>query len=103
MKAMLFLEGGQQMMSTDVIEYEGQFWLVTRTLGSQDGKWRKPDRLVAFGSIPHQKTLSAPTDFVLNVPLPKALFDDDLPSEIACRYVVKEQPDITLPGPSQTH
>jgi hypothetical protein len=42
-------------------------------------------------------------DYVLNDPVPKAVFDGPLPRELEGQYVVIERPAIFLPIPKGIH
>jgi hypothetical protein len=91
-----------EIHTVDVIEHEGQFWLVPEWLDSPDRKWTKPARIVSLATIQHQ-TMRGPIGFVVNDPIPKSvLFGQPSPEE-ASRFVIVEAPEIQLPHPGALH
>ena len=86
----------------DTIEYEGSFWLVAYWLENKVQGLRKPGRLICIDTIRHQKANGKPWDFVLNVGIPKALFDGQIPPQSGDKFAVIENPDITFPLPNKT-
>jgi len=87
---------GNEIHTMDTIEYEGQFWLVPEWLSRQELEFEIPMRIVCLSTLPHQKSSGA-VNFVLNVPIPKAVLDGHVPPELAGAYIVIERPDIRFP------
>jgi hypothetical protein len=82
----------------DAIEYDGKLWLVPRWLDSPAEGVTRPARLVRFDTNRHQATPNSPhnVDYVLNVPVPRELFDVRTPPAIP-GYEFLELPDLQFP------
>jgi len=85
--------------SCDTIEHEGGLWLVPVWLEAPTQGWRKPGRIIRMDNLPHQ---NAPAGFqqqyVLNVPIPRAVLDGRTPPEQAHGFVVIDAPpNIEVP------
>jgi hypothetical protein len=86
----------------DVIEHDGEFWLVPEWLDNQVRRLTKPLRIVSLRTLPHQRGNARP-EFVVNDPVPKYVFDGRIPPEEAGKYVVIEDPEIYIPLASRLH
>ena len=100
LEATVIVDG--KIMSMDVIEHQGAFWLVPEWLDNIAEGVSMPRRIVSLATIPHEK-MSGNPDFVVSYPVPKSVFDGTAPSEIASVYVVKELPEIRVPIPPKLH
>jgi hypothetical protein len=98
-----FSDGDGTMFLADTIEYEGKYWLVPQWLEAPAEGWKRPARIVSLAPLKHQKSTMPGIDFVLNVPIPKAVFDGEVPTGSGAQYVVIERPDISLPTPKGIH
>jgi hypothetical protein len=81
----------------DVIEYDGHFWLVPEWRDNRALGVTMPARIIALASLSYQKTGNLPPQFVVNDPIPKCVFDGQIPPEQAHKYIVVERPEIRLP------
>jgi hypothetical protein len=81
----------------DVIEHEGQFWLVPEWLENPIQRLRRPMRIVSLSRLPHQRMRNADPEFVVNDAIPKSVFDGQIPPGQAETYLVVELPDICIP------
>jgi hypothetical protein len=98
-KAVFPLEGEGQIYQCTAIEFEGQIWLVPNWLLSPDGKYDMPERIILLAQFQHQRLdPPGPTgeEFVVNVPIPKALFEGPIPHELKEKHVVIDRPDIKV-------
>jgi hypothetical protein len=96
-KAAFPLEGESHVFQCTAIEFEGRIWLVPNWLSSPDGKYTMPERIILLEQFQHQRLdPPGPTgeNFVVNVPIPKALFEGRVSHELKEKYVVIERPDI---------
>jgi hypothetical protein len=85
-------DGG--IFKCDTIEYQGKMWLVPEWLENPKAGWTMPARIILLESLPHQTTTgNAFGDFVLNQPIPKAVFNGQQSGGI---YIVLERPDIKI-------
>ena len=92
---------GRASRGADVIAYEGEFWLVTEWLVTQDKKRMRPLRMVSLTGIPHEGGAGdrAP-QFIVSERLPAALFAPaTLPSDLRRKYPVVAAPDIEFANP----
>ena len=85
----------------DAIEHEGRIWLVPHWLESPTRAETKPSRLIPLDILQHQ-TLPAGNpygaDYIVNDPMPKQLFDETIPTQLAKLFQVVESPDIVIPA-----
>lgn len=91
-----------EIHDVDVIEYEGQAWLVPEWLDYPDAQVTMPARIVLLDALSHARTKLSPR-FVVHDPIPKSVFAGNVPPALEAQYVVIEGPDIRLPVPSATH
>lgn len=87
-------DGTHHVHTTDVIEFRGTFWLVPEWLDNRVQKLTKPVRIVSLATLPHSRTGRF---FVVNDPIPKSVFDGQIPPQEAGKFVVIENPDISFP------
>src|SRR4051812_15118997 len=93
---------GSEVLRIDVIEHEGDFWLVPQWLTANDGTHQRPARMISLTTIRHQRLDSGePADFVLNDPLPEYLLEGEVPREEAARYRILNYPEIVIPLPNR--
>lgn len=100
MKARFPTDGGT-IMDADVIEHEGKLWLVPFWLDNLALGYTTPARIVRFDNRPHQDLRH--TDFgcyLINDPLPRALFEAPTPQPPIAGFEYHELPDIRLAIPS---
>jgi hypothetical protein len=95
-KAMVAIKdaGESGLYEMDVIEYEGEPWLVPEWLQHTEEGWMAPIRIIRMFGLQFQQ--GAWTDYLINAPIPKAVFDGD-PSPEDGRYEIVERPDIRIP------
>jgi uncharacterized protein YodC (DUF2158 family) len=99
LKATVILQStAHEVHTVDVIEHEGQFWLVPEWYDNQAQGVTMPARIISLATLPHQRGQGSP-EFVVNDPIPKYVFDGHIPPEQAHKYVVQEQPWIRFPIP----
>jgi len=99
-----FIEGGA-LHEADTIRYEGGLWIVLTWSKSQTEELVMPTRIIRIDTLRHQTMVAGNhygADFVLNEPLPKGLFEDQIPAELVGKYDVVERPDIKV-RPSASH
>jgi hypothetical protein len=87
----------------DVIEYRNEFWLVPEWLDNQTQKLTKPLRIISLRTLPYQRTPGKTPEFVINDPVPKYVFDGQVPPQEAGKYVVIEDPDIRIRLAARLH
>ena len=81
----------------DTIEHEGQMWLVPEWIDIPGEGWSTPVRIIRLDGLAHQKSAHRDYDYFLNNPLPKSVFDGEIPTEVESEYVVIENPNIKVP------
>jgi hypothetical protein len=99
-----YREGGSIYMC-DTIEHEGKLWLVPHWLESPSEGTKQPTRIIRLDGLQYQRMTNPAygADYILNEPLPKAVFEGPLPKELEGQYVAIERPDIPLPIPKGIH
>lgn len=75
----------------DVLQTEGELWLVAEWLETQDRQWRTPRRTIRVTEWVHQRLAEGPVDLVLD-PIPKAVLDGHADTDAGVQYVVLEGP-----------
>ncbi len=101
-----FVEGGSLHVAK-TIRYEGGLWIVLSWSQQQADGLIMPTRIIRIDKLPHQKMAAGNhygVDFILNDPLPKGLFDGQIPipHELEGKFDIVEQPDIKI-RPSESH
>jgi hypothetical protein len=81
----------------DVIEFEGRYWLVPEWLDMPAQGVSMPRRIISLEAIPHQHTPGVDPEFVVNVPVPRAVFEGRAQSQGERQFVVRELPEIRVP------
>ena len=76
----------------DTIEYEGGKWLVTSWIDNPSKRETRPLRIIRVDQLGLQEFQGR---FVLNYPMPKAVFDGRAPPPQGSPLVVIESPPIT--------
>jgi hypothetical protein len=97
-KAMVIInyDGRHEIHEVDVVEYQGEFWLVPEWLDNSVQKITKPTRLVSLAHLPHQR-VSGRQEFVVHDPVPSYVLFGRIPPETKGRYAVIEFPDLSFP------
>jgi hypothetical protein len=95
--AMAAIEGSAVVSRFDVIEHQGRHWIVPAWLDQLGKGASKPARIIPLDLLGATATKGNDFQFVLSSPLPKALLDPEVPSELARRYGVVDLPDILVP------
>jgi hypothetical protein len=87
----------------DGLEHEGKLWLVPQWLDVPAQGVTKPARLVRFDHLRHQHSPNAKDgiEYVINVPIPIALFDVRRQLKATNDIECKELPDISFPLPNK--
>jgi hypothetical protein len=93
----LVVQGDSAVSLCDTIFYEGKFWLVNTWLHLRERPVQVPERIVCLSDLPHQKSGSPSRDFVLNDPIPIAVFDVQNPPQSISGYTVIDCPEIEYP------
>ena len=97
-KTMVGNATGSEIFQCDTIDHEGLLWLVPEWLHNQEEGWMQPARIIQMSGLQYQETLGSPIgDYILNGPIPKAVFDGETAYAGVHKYRVIEQPDIRIP------
>ncbi len=101
-----FIEGGSLHVAK-TMRYEGGLWIVLSWSQQQAVGLIMPTRIIRIDKLPRQEMAAGNhygVDFVLNDPLPKGLFDRQIPipRELEGKFDIVEQPDIKI-RPSGSH
>jgi hypothetical protein len=105
-KVIVQLADTSEVSMCDAIEFEGQTWLVPQWFEVPSESKTIPRRIIPLAKLRHQKMSSGNpygADALVNDPMPKALFDEQIPTELATRYGVVERPDISIPAAGGIH
>jgi hypothetical protein len=103
-RATLIISDGSlhHVVFMDVIEFDGQFWLVPEWLENTSLGVMKPVRIVSLATVRHSRSRGNP-QFVVEDPIPKAVFEGPSQSSKASGFDVRELPAIQLPIPPALH
>lgn len=104
-KIMMFLEGDESgaISICAGLEYEGRNWLVPLWLEPADGEYEQPERIIPLDHLPHQKSGLGVADYMLNVPIPRAIWSGPTSPEMLKRYGVVLSPPIRLKKNKSLH
>ncbi len=80
----------------DTIEHEEKLWLVPRWIDTRAPAYKKPRRLISLTDLPHQKLPPGrkDADYILTIPMPRAVTAGLVRSVGGHQFVVREQPDL---------
>ncbi len=92
-----------KVFAMPTIEYEGKMWLVPDWIVHREKGYMRPVRIILLDTLPHQKSGGPDRDYILNSPLPKAVYDGQTPPQSEVQYVVIEAPDIKVRDPNALH
>ncbi len=96
-----FEEGKGEIFTCDTIYYEGKYWLVHTWLDLPDRTRKRPERIVCLSDLEHQPSAQdwkqKGVDFFLNAPLPKSVFDAQIPPHTFSGYTILNFPDVEYP------
>lgn len=83
----------------DGLEHEGKLWLVPQWLDVPGQGLTKPVRLIRFDQLEHTHSPGAKDgiEYVVNVPIPKTLFDIRTPKITEPGFEVVDLPELALP------
>jgi hypothetical protein len=94
----LTFDDNSDLHFADSIEHEGQMWLVPEWVELPAEGWRTPRRLICLNTMPHErKEGDAGGDLVVTLPIPKCVFNGEVPRDAKAKYVMVERPDIRVP------
>lgn len=87
----------------DTIEYEGELWLVPGWLDDTPSKgYSMPIRIIRVPAL-QPAGPSAQADYVLANPLPKGVYEGNVPTELENVYAVIDRPQIVVASPKIYH
>jgi hypothetical protein len=96
--AMFSIEGENQITQGPAIEYLGLIWLIVGWIENQAEGYAKPKRMIALDPFRLQR-LPPGTGLgyaAANEPMPRGLFENPIPSQLAGMFPVLEGPDIKI-------
>ena len=88
-----------EVSTCDTITYDGGLWLVSEWIEVPTDGYKEPARLIRIDKLRHRKIAGEkfPATFLLNVPLPKALFNAVVPTDLLAKFEVVDLPGILYP------
>lgn len=100
MTAKVLTDGGA-ILTVDVIQHAGKFWMVPYWLDRPNEGGTTPNRIIRLDSLPHERMASGSPvgDFVVKHPIPKALLEPETPSPPIAGFEYQELPDIRFAKP----
>jgi len=102
LKTLISVEG-EGVGSCDTVEHEGKLWLVPEWINGTPTKgFSKPARIICLTSLSHTVCRSG-ADYTLQNPIPRAVLQGHVPSQLKDVYVVIETPDIVVETPPTFH
>jgi hypothetical protein len=102
-KVIVILEDGVSGPCS-AVEYQDAIWLVPKWLPCSDAEYAKPERMIRLDQFRYQRIDPpvagegplAEADFVIDDPIPRALFEAPLTPQLASRFSVLDRPDATF-------
>lgn len=89
------VKDGSDTRFMEGFELQRKLWIVVYWIDMPDGKWTKPGRIIRFDHLRYGG--SRLTGYVLNRPMPKALFDELAPPPPIAGHESLEEPNILIP------
>ena len=80
----------------DTIEHEEKLWLVPSWIDTRESFYKRPRRLISLTDLPHQKLSLGrrDADYILTIPMPRAVSAGLVRSVAGHQFVVREKPDL---------
>lgn len=101
--AVQHLEDGS-LSECDTIEYRGKLWLVPEWLEVPSRQKTIPTRIIGMDRALFLKPPPAyPVDFLLSCPMPKCVFDGQIPIELEGKVVSIERPELEISAGGGLH
>jgi hypothetical protein len=95
--AMFSIEGENQIKQGPAIEHQGMIWLIVGWIENHAEGYAKPQRMIALDPFRLQRLPpGAFGDAASNLPIPKGLFENPIPSQLAGKFPVLDEPDIKI-------
>jgi hypothetical protein len=90
------IEGENKIRQGPAIEHQGLLWLIAGWTENQAEGYATPTRMIALDPFRVQRFPQTTPfgDAASNLPIPKGLFEDPIPSQLAGMFPVLEGPDI---------
>ena len=98
-KAIIVIAGDFSIQKCDVIELDGEFWLVPTWIVSPDGRQQRPERIVRLKWLVSSPPNQPDHDFVVDGPIPRDVMYGPLPHAAGPQYDVRGLPDAVLTSP----
>ena len=87
------------------VTYQGKEWLAAPWIDNSETGKSRPERIVCLDLLEHQKSADPRYQYVLTRPIPKSVFDGQIPPPAKGIFVVVENPpiefettDVLFPG-----
>jgi hypothetical protein len=77
-----------------VVAYQGRKWLAAPWIDNLETGKSMPERIVCLDLLEHQKSTHPDYQYVLTRPVPKGVFEGQIPSPSEGIFVVVENPQI---------
>lgn len=102
-KTLVSFDDDSDLCYADSIEHEGQMWLVPEWIDVLSEGCKMPKRLICLNTMPHERLSGGSgSDFVLRWPIPRCIFDGQIPNGTKTKYLIVERPDIRIPTSGKT-
>jgi hypothetical protein len=89
-------DGGWALQAVDLVAFDGGLWLAPRWTTSDDGRRRRPVRLVTLTMAESGAPAADPEAFA-GCPIPETIFTDGhVPLSRARLFLVREQPELWI-------
>ena len=92
------------VFSCDTIELQGSMWLVPAWTVDFTTAIMRPERIICLDHLPHQRTSqSQPAHFIVDIPIPKCVFEGKVPPETTHNFEIVENPLIETYSSEDLH
>jgi hypothetical protein len=98
LNATFSIEGENHIEQGSAIEHLGLIWLIAGWIENQAEGYAKPRRMIALDPFRVQRLPPGSLfgDAAANEPMPKGLFENPIPSQLAGMFPVLEGPDLKI-------
>lgn len=95
LRALILIEGEQDVTPCDAVHFQGRTWLVPMWLEAPSQGLRRPERIILVDELPHQTLpASAGADLLVNRPIPRVVLLGQIPTELRFVFHVEFEPEI---------
>jgi hypothetical protein len=101
----IMITDGRSIFPVSTIQYQSKFWFVPQWLVNDDQGWQTPAYIICPDNLQLQdlRGRGFPSDFGMNVPIPKSALDDLFQGKQVAGWTVIHRPPVRFPKQPSVH